>query len=177
MDNHWQVTNHFDIAVSRLADRHYSRRTVGARQFRPPGQSVVLYIPGPDWPFVAAAAWVWWRPHPDKAKRYDGYDGFYNCSFFRNETTILSSELITESYPFVIAKWGMPELGFDTYVWPEKIRSTNPGYCYQMAGWVKDGWSKDRKKRRLYLPVDQITIGGVIMKIKVKLLSARDKND
>jgi hypothetical protein len=114
----------------------------------------VLFIPGPG--EVAAAAWVWWRPYPGKSNRYDGYDGFYNCSLFRNETDILSSDLIIESYPFVLAKWGMPSKGFDTYVWPDKIKSDNPGYCYLMAGWTRDGWSKDGKKRRLFLPREEI---------------------
>lgn len=154
--NPWQRTTHFDIAVARLADEHYSRRKKGSRQFRPPGQSVVLYIPGPQWPFKAAAAWVWWRPHPDKAHRYDGYDGWWNCSLFRNESPLLSSDLIRAAIPWVLDAWGRPPHGFDTYVWPEKLRSTNPGYCYQVAGWQKDGWSKDGKKRRLFLPVEAL---------------------
>lgn len=77
----WQRTKRFDPAVARLADSHYSRQKVGSPQFHPPGQSIVLYVPGPQWPFRAWAGWVWWRPHPDKAKRYDGYDGWFNCSF------------------------------------------------------------------------------------------------
>lgn len=150
---YWQRTNRGDIAIARLADRHYSRKHIGARQFHPPGQSIVLYVPGPSWPFEVAAGWVWWRPYPGKATRYDGYDGWYNCSLFRNEGCgVLSSDLIREAVDWVNAIWGLPEQGYDTYVWPTRLRSTNPGYCYLQAGWSKDGWSKDGRKRRLYLP-------------------------
>ena len=151
----WEQTYHFDPALSRLFDGHYSRGKPGARQFRPPGQGIQLYIPAPDWPFHASAGWVWWRPHPEKANRYDGYDGWTCCSAFRNLSGVLSSELIREAVRIGLELWGPPEHGFDTYVWPEKLRSTNPGYCYLQAGWHKDGWSKDGKKRRLYLPVDE----------------------
>lgn len=150
--NPWKQTNHFDPAVARMADRHYSRQTQGSRQFRPPGQSVVLYVPGPRWPFECEAAWVWWRPHPEKAHRYDGYDGWWNCSLFRNESAYLSSTLIRAAIPFVIAAWGWPPHGFDTYVDRRKIRSTNPGYCYLVGGWHKNGFSKDGYKQRLFLP-------------------------
>ena len=44
-DRRWQTTYHFDPALARLFDGHYSRRTVGAPQFRPPGQGIQLYIP------------------------------------------------------------------------------------------------------------------------------------
>lgn len=149
----WQRTKRFDPAVARMADRHYSRQKKGSPQFCPPGQPIVLYIPGPQWPFEVAATWVWWRPHPDKAHRFDGYDGWHQCSLFRNESRHLSSGLIKAAIPWANEVWGIPKYGYDTYVWPEKLRGTNPGYCYQMAGWKKNGWSKDGKKQRLYLPV------------------------
>lgn len=154
--NIWTPTTRADWRVSRLADRHYSRQTPGSRQFTPPGQVVILFIPHPTDSDQVWAGWAWHRPFPGKAKRYDGYDGWYNNCFFRNESPIPSSILIQHAYQWVLDRWEYPEFGFDTYVWLEKIRSTNPGYCYQMAGWVKDGWSKDKKKRRLYLPVEKL---------------------
>jgi hypothetical protein len=152
----WEKGHRASPWVSRMADRHYSRQTPGARQFCPPGQPIVLYVPGDKWPFECDAAWAWWRPHPDKAKRMDNYDGWWQCSLFRNESDILSSTLIEEAILWANEIWGLPPHGYDTYVWPEKIRSSNPGYCYQVAGWQKDGWSKDGKKRRLYLPVAEV---------------------
>jgi len=144
----WTLTNRADITVARLADSHYSRQTIGSRQFSPPGQVIVLRL-GDDI-FRASAGWVWHRPAQGKASRMDGYDGFYNCSFFRNESPILSSVLIQEAIQWALKVWGNPVKGFDTYVWPAKIKSSNPGYCYLQAGWLKDGWSKDGLKRRLY---------------------------
>ena len=39
----WRVIPKFDArAAAALADRHYSRRKVGAPQFMPPGQTLVL---------------------------------------------------------------------------------------------------------------------------------------
>ncbi len=154
-DNIWTLTNRADWKVSRLADRHYSRQKIGARQFSPPGQPIVLYIPNPFDEDIAWAGWVWWRPFPGKAHRFDGFDGWYCCSLFRNESPIQSSELIRHSIPWVNAAWGLPEFGYDTYVWGEKVRSTNPGYCYQVVGWEKAGYSKDKKKRRLIRPIEK----------------------
>ena len=153
---HWQLSNETDPAIARAADRHYSRKTRGHRRFMPPGYKIVLYIQAPTWPFEVAAAWGWWRP--PTPKRMDGYDGWYNCSLFRNESSgILSSVLILEAVEWANEIWGLPEHGYDTYVWPEKLQSSNPGYCYLKAGWRRSHgqWSKDGKKRRLYLPVAQ----------------------
>ncbi len=147
----WRRTGRADPAMAKLADKHYSRQTVGSPQFSPPGQVITLIVPE-FWPYKAAAGWVWHRPHPDvEAKRMDGFDGWHNCCFFRNESDLLSSELIQEAIGWADEEWGVPKFGYDTYVWPEKIQSSNPGYCYQKAGWTKAGWSKDGKKRRLVL--------------------------
>ena len=55
---------------------------------------------------------------------------------FRNEGAGLSSELIREAVAATRAIWGPPPaLGFVSFVDARKVRSTNPGYCYQMAGW------------------------------------------
>lgn len=149
---YWRRTGKADPALVALADRHYSRQQPGTPQFTPPGQTIALILPA-FWPYRALAGWVWHRPMLGKAKRMDGYDGFYNCSFFRNESDILSSELIKEAILWALDEWRLPIEGYDTYVNPAKIRSTNPGYCYLKAGWQKNGWSKDGLKRRLYLRV------------------------
>jgi hypothetical protein len=39
------ATSHFDAEMAQLADRHYSRRTVGARQFMYSGRKLVLRDP------------------------------------------------------------------------------------------------------------------------------------
>lgn len=124
-------TTHFDWEMARLADRHYSRRTVGARQFCYSGRKLVLRNTEGTCLFV----WMW----PDEDKRMDNQSG-YNCSIFRNESSRRSSDIILEAERTAFAKWG-PNRVF-TYVDGRKIRSSNPGFCFQAAGWSKIGKSK-----------------------------------
>lgn len=128
-------TTHFDWDMSRLADRHYSRRTVGARQFAYSGRKLVLRNA------EGSVLWVWM--YPDPAMRMDGQTG-YNCAIFRNESSRLSSEIILEAEQHAIQKWGLDRMY--TYVDPKRVRSSNPGYCYLMAGWHHHGYSKTGKR-------------------------------
>jgi len=114
-----------------LADRHYSRRTVGARQFLYSGRKLVLRDA------LGEVLWAW--IFPDPAMRMDGQTG-YNCAIFRNESLRRSSEIVLEAERHAIDKWG-PGRGY-TYVDPRRIKSTNPGYCYKIAGWRQMGFSK-----------------------------------
>lgn len=66
-----------------------------------------------------------------------------NCAVFRNEGKLLSSLLILEAEGLASQRW--PGERFYTYVKPAGIKSTNPGYCFLMAGWQKCGISKKRK--------------------------------
>jgi hypothetical protein len=129
-----QRTTHFDDEMRQLADRHYSRRTVGARQFAYSGRKLVLRDA------AGLVLWVWMYPDPDM--RMDGQTG-YNCAIFRNESPRLASDIILEAETHAIAKWGPGRMY--TYVDPAKVRSSNPGYCYLMAGWHRHGWSKGGK--------------------------------
>jgi hypothetical protein len=124
-------TTHFDPEMAALADRHYSRRTVGARQFCYSGRKLVLRDTRGDVLFV----WMF----PDPAMRMDAQTG-YNCAIFRNESSRLSSEIILEAEKMAFAKWGPNRLY--TYVDPSKIRSNNPGYCFKVAGWHFERESK-----------------------------------
>ena len=127
-------TTHFDDEMSKLADRHYSRRTVGARQFCYSGRKLVLRDA------LGSVLFVWMFPDP--ALRMDSQTG-YNCAIFRNESQRRSSEIILEAEKFAFEKWG-PNRCY-TFVDPKKIKSVNPGYCFKMAGWKKDGVSKGGK--------------------------------
>lgn len=124
-------TTHFDPEMARLADRHYSRRTVGAKQFCYSGRKLVLR----DTQGLVLFVWMW----PQDEMRMDGQTGF-NCSIFRNESDRLSSDIILEAETAALAKWGANRMY--TYVAPTKIRSTNPGFCFLKAGWHKAGRSK-----------------------------------
>lgn len=75
------------------------------------------------------------------------------CSIFRNEGAGLSSELITQAVAATRFYFGEPpDLGIITFVKPDAVRSSNPGYCYQMAGWKRVGQAKDGKPCFQLLP-------------------------
>lgn len=117
-------TTHFDPEMAALADRHYSRRTIGARQFCYSGRKLVLRNTEGTVLFV----WMW----PDDDKRMDDQTGYSNA-IFRNESKRRSSDIILEAEGHAIQKWGPNR--FYTYVDPGKIASPNPGYCFKMAGY------------------------------------------
>jgi hypothetical protein len=80
------------------------------------------------------ALFVWRKFRSD-----DGQEGI-NCAIFRNEGPKLSSGLILEAEPLAWRRW--PGERLYTYVNPKKVKSTNPGYCFLMAGWRKCGKTK-----------------------------------
>lgn len=139
------VTTHFDQECRLLADRHYSRRTVGARQFAYSGRKLVLRDA------LGEVLFVWMFPDP--AMRMDGQTG-YNCAIFRNESSRLASEIILEAERCAIEKWGVNR-GY-TYVDPAKIRSRNPGYCFKAAGWRRVGESKSRQVLLVKDPISAV---------------------
>jgi hypothetical protein len=118
-----------------LFDRHYSRRRFKeghiSRKFVGPGENMVLMT------HCARGLFVWRKFISDS-----GEDGV-NCAIFRNETGILSSELIAEADRLADQRW--PGERHYTYVNARKIKSTNPGYCFIQAGWRRCGITKHRK--------------------------------
>uniref|UniRef100_A0A6H1ZXU9 Uncharacterized protein n=1 Tax=viral metagenome TaxID=1070528 RepID=A0A6H1ZXU9_9ZZZZ len=85
--------------------------------------------------------WVTSWPFAEYVKHE--WAGAWVNSLFRNESRILSSELIREGVAATRAFYGdPPDLGIVTFVDSSKIRSTNPGYCYLMAGWKRIGKTK-----------------------------------
>lgn len=143
----WRRVTKFDPRTAALADRHYSRRTVGSNQFMPPGQTLVLLSED------EAAVFGWWRPDPKSGiKQMNGLDG-WTCTIFRNESMAYqSSDLIVEAERELLAQdWAHPigPDGFITYVWDRKVRSVNPGYCFKVAGYRVTGRSADGRKTLL----------------------------
>jgi len=124
-------TTHFDPEMSALADRHYSRRTVGARQFLYSGRKLVLR----NAEGTVLFGWMW----PDDTMRMDGQTG-YNCAIFRNESGRRGSDIILEAEAWATKWWGPNR--FYTYVDPSKIRTEVPGYCFRRAKWKHIGESK-----------------------------------
>jgi len=63
------------------------------------------------------------------------------CSVFRNEGEQKSSELILWAEEYARDLW--PGLQLYSWIWDGKVKSTNPGYCFKMAGWKHAGRNKD----------------------------------
>jgi hypothetical protein len=127
-------TTPFDDECRQLADRHYSRRSVGARQFAYNGRKLVLR----DAAGLVLFVWM----YPDAALRMDGQTG-YNNTIFRNESSRLSSEIILEAEQHAVRRWG-PNRAY-TYIDPTQIKSANPGHCFKCAGWRFVRYSADGK--------------------------------
>lgn len=135
LKTNWLITDGGDQDVRALADRHYSRQSPGAQRFTRRGENIVLISRD------GKAAWIVHRPCPGKAVRYDGADS-WECSLFRNEGSVLSSELIIEATELTCAIWGLPPKdGLITFVNAGKVQSSNPGFCFIKAGWYHDGES------------------------------------
>lgn len=97
----------------------------------PPGETVVLITPD------ARAVFGWWRPHPTSGiTAMNGLDG-WTCTIFRNIGPTLSSLLILDAELWIYSVDSAPPGpdGLLTYVWDDKVRSANPGYCFKQAGW------------------------------------------
>lgn len=122
---YWRPTRDGDPVALALYRRHYSARRYADRRrpalFVGPGEKLVLLTHRDDALFV-------WRRFIDRS----GQVGV-NCAVFRNESPLLASELITDAESFAWDRW--PGERLYTYVDPAAVRSTNPGYCFQRAGW------------------------------------------
>jgi hypothetical protein len=96
-----------------------------------PGEKMLLLTQDANALFV-------WRKFIDRS----GQQGI-NCAVFRNEGSLLSSQLILEAEELATARWG--NVRFYTYVNPLMVHSANPGYCFIMAGWKRCGITQVKK--------------------------------
>ena len=62
-----------------------------------------------------------------------------NCMVFRNEGSMLSSELIRAADELAWGRW--PGERHFTFVDPGAVASANPGYCFIKAGWRRCGYT------------------------------------
>ena len=125
----WYEVAETNKTARALANRHYSRVTPGHPLFVGPGEDRMILLSSDD-----MALFVWRKTR----FRHDGQDGI-ECSIFRNEGDELSSDLIREACILAWERW--PGTRLFSYVNGKKIRSTNPGHCFMMAGWRKEGKS------------------------------------
>ncbi len=150
--SHWLEVPKGNRQARRMADRHYSFSNTASRnshEVGPPGQKIILVTAD------SKAIWGSHRPAPWAGiKRSDGLSGLF-CFLFRNEGYVVaqSSDLIREAVVITALRWGSED--FWTYVAGAHVTSSNPGYCYLVAGFEHDGWvqsAKLGKLRRLLMP-------------------------
>jgi hypothetical protein len=146
----WCLSHRADRRAAALADRHYTRQTVGSAQFVPPGRCLVLLTPDAD------ALWV--TSWPDARYVKHAWAGAWMCSLFRNEapSRYLSSTLIREAVAATRAYFGKPPLlGMVTFVDPSCVRAKrDPGRCYRRAGFRPVGTTKSGLIALQLLPSD-----------------------
>lgn len=138
--HYWTMVKRTDPRARALADRHYSRKVVGAKEFCPPGNNIVLIVPSSS---GAAALWVSHRPDPNAnlaTPRMDGFD-YWDNPYFRNESDLQASSLIREALAITLYLWGMPlKDGFHSFTDPKQVKAIMRrgeaiyGYCFYKAG-------------------------------------------
>lgn len=134
----WEISHRADPKARELADRHYNRQKIGAKQFVPPGRCLVLYAETD----TGKAFWVTSFPFAEYVKH--AWAGAWVCSAFRNEGAALSSELIKQAVAATRSFFGEPpELGMITFVDEDKVRHKRDfGRCYKKAGFKNVGRTK-----------------------------------
>lgn len=96
-----------------------------------PGEKMVLLT-------VDGGALFAWR----KFKSCDGQVGV-NCCVFRRESGPQASDMIRAADALAWGRW--PGERLYTYVDPDEVESSNPGYCFIMAGYRRCGVTKKNK--------------------------------
>jgi len=139
----WHRSYRADPRVLALANRHYNRQNPDSKQFVPPGSCLVL-ASAPSQHEEADALWVTLAPKAEYVQHE--WAGAWSCTLFRNESVILSSDLIRQAVAATVWKYGSPPpQGFITFVDRTQTRpKKHPGFCYIMAGWHPCGRTKDR---------------------------------
>lgn len=143
-----------------MADRHYSRKRIGAAEFCPPGHNIVLLGANDD------ALWVSHRPAPNaglERPRFDGMD-YWDNPYFRNESGMLGTDLILEALAITRYFWrdALPVHGFHTFVNPRKVkpikRHGKPvyGWVFEKSGFELSPTMTGSKLYRWILPLDKL---------------------
>lgn len=133
----WHLSHRGDTRALPLADRHYNRQKIGSSQFVPPGRCLVLLTP------EANALWVTSWPKGEYVRH--AWPGAWLSSAFRNESSILSSELVVQAVAATCARFGKPpKHGMITFIDPRHVRHKRDlGRCYRKAGFVEAGETAD----------------------------------
>lgn len=127
---------------------HYSRRTPGSKTFTGVGREIVLvtdcgravwacvYQRTPSAPGTGSSRGR--TGEPDVRPRH-----LWRNMMFRNLGAGLASELIKSATARTYEEWlkrygELPPERLRTEIGIRGVRSTNPGACYQLAGWERD---------------------------------------
>jgi hypothetical protein len=134
----WRLAYRADPFARKIADRHYTRQSIGAAQFVPTGRCMVLTAKTE----TGIAYWVTSWPFAEWVKHEWG--GAWICSAFRNEGAALSSRMIREAVSATRAFFGEPPpLGMVTFVDPKHVREKDdPGHCFIIAGFRPCGFTQ-----------------------------------
>lgn len=129
----------------RLADRHYSRQTIGAPMWTRPGYNFVLYASDER----GEASFCWWRPKWEAGiERKDGLR-VIECTIFRNESATVSSLLIRQAVEQLETPQARADLALEHVAFPlitgistdktarGRSRRSLPGQCFRRAGWCE----------------------------------------
>lgn len=140
----WELSYRADPFACDIADRHYSRQSIGSDQFVPPGRCFVLKRLTKS---GGKAAWATSWPFAEYVKH--DWAGAWMNTFFRNEGAAPSHKLILAAIAATRAHWpDIPALGMVTFVDPKKVRPTIRdgvemfGACYERAGFHHVGYTK-----------------------------------
>jgi|SRR5581483_553975 len=150
----WRLSWRADPVVARLADGHYSRKTIGAAQFTPPGR--VLVLRSED----GTAGWSSLWPFADYVLH--NWAGAWMNTLFVKTGPGLASDMIRHAVAHTLAKWpDPPPQGMVTMVDARKIRAKpgryrdqGVGWCYRKAGFRQVGFTKSGLHVFQLLPAD-----------------------
>lgn len=144
---HWLPAKDGDSRAFALYSRHYTYLPYADGRRQRHGYRNKYHIVGPGEKMVLLTVWCdalfVWRKFIDKS----GQIGV-NCAVFRNESKLLSSELILEAEQLAWRRW--PGERLYTYVSEKHTKGRRSkhhlaGHCFRVAGWRECGRTKTRK--------------------------------
>ena len=152
--NRWYGIKQTEKVATALYARHYSSKKSNKNVsdwikhgIAGPGEVITLITS--DY----KALFVWQKQKYSMSGQYG-----VNCAVFRNEGSVLSSQLILDAEEIAQNRW--PGERMFTYIDPSEVRSLNPGYCFQMAGWnyARDEFGKRKTTKRGLLIMEKIIV-------------------
>jgi hypothetical protein len=151
----WHISHRCDPEARELADRHYNRQSVGAKNFVPPGRCLVLKTSTE----TGRAFWVTSWPFAEYVRH--AWAGAWVCSAFRNEGAGIASDMIRQAVASTRFRYpDVPELGMITFLDTNKVAPTMRrgektwGRTWELAGFRHCGFTKGGLMAFQLLPQD-----------------------